>query len=287
MAEVLWLDGRPINWDNPPEPTKMVRWSKTTIFGGIVKGSFRTIAHIDRLNNLAVSRFNSVLAVIQSCYNTGVAASAGTHDKDAVLDVYIPGIGWLVQQRFLRANGFPCWYRHCPEFCGHEHIHGMTLPANGHNFRTPVGIFVPGQLDDYYHDRDGLVHHAPDNTWHPPNIPATAFDLSAYVMNQRAAQHNEQRAAKIKAAIGWDRVRVEAVQPGNRNKDVERVKWALRHKLGDQVTLDLDGENRRWFGPQVQDAVQIWQRKLGFTGKDANGIPGKTSLRRLGLEVVA
>lgn len=188
MTEVLWLSGRKINWANPPEATKMVKWSKPTIYGGRVQGSLRTIAHIDRLNNLAVAKFGSGLNVIQSCYNRGVAASAGTHDYDAVLDVYIPGVNWWKQQAFLRANGFWCWYRHCPDFCGNEHIHGFTAPANGHKFRTRVGIYVPGQLSDFRAHRNGLASHSADNSWYPPNLAATIFDLSTYQQNQRAAQ---------------------------------------------------------------------------------------------------
>lgn len=285
MAEPLWLDGGKINFENPPEPTKLVKWSKTTIFGGRVQGSYRTIAHIDRLNNLAASRFNSAVAVIQSCYNTSVAASAGTHDYDAVLDVYIPGVNWWTQQRFFRANGFACWYRHCPEFCGNEHIHGMTIPADGHDFRTRVGIYVPGQLSDYYNNRNGLASHSHDGTWHPSSIKATIFDLRAYNENQRA--EDKVTKAKVKAAIGWDRVRVDAVQPGKENKDVERVKWALKHKLGaDNVSFELEGDGKDIFGDKTRDAYRAWQRKLGYTGSDANGEPGPKSLRRLGLEVV-
>lgn len=36
------------------------------------------------------------------------------------------------------------------------------------------------------------------------------------------------------------------------------------------------------FGSATVKAYSKWQRKLGFTGKDANGIPGRKSLERLG-----
>jgi hypothetical protein len=35
-------------------------------------------------------------------------------------------------------------------------------------------------------------------------------------------------------------------------------------------------------GPLTREAYKKWQRRLGFTGKDADGIPGYTSLLRLG-----
>jgi hypothetical protein len=35
-------------------------------------------------------------------------------------------------------------------------------------------------------------------------------------------------------------------------------------------------------GPRTRKAYAAWQRRLGFRGDDANGIPGYTSLLRLG-----
>lgn len=192
MTEVLWMNGHDINWiDNPPNARHMVKWSKPGIFGQTIHGSLRTIAWLDRLSNLAVARFGHSVDVIQGCFNVGVAASAGTHDKDAVLDIRIPGVNWWLQQRFVRANGGAGWYRHCPEFCGNEHIHVACLPADGWHFRTDVGIFVPGQILDYHNHAFGLSgEHTPgsDDSWFPKNINATAFDLSKYIANQRAQQ---------------------------------------------------------------------------------------------------
>jgi hypothetical protein len=36
----------------------------------------------------------------------------------------------------------------------------------------------------------------------------------------------------------------------------------------------------------MTEAYQVWQERLGFTGKDADGRPGAQSLRKLGLTVV-
>jgi hypothetical protein len=36
------------------------------------------------------------------------------------------------------------------------------------------------------------------------------------------------------------------------------------------------------FGTTTVSAYAAWQRRLGYRGKDADGIPGKTSLTRLG-----
>lgn len=200
--EVRHLNGRPINWRKPPAPNKMCAWSKRTSSGRPIRGSFRTLCHMNRLNNLALHKYGHEIVVIQSDWNTGVAASAGTHDFDATWDIYIPGVGWWETQRFLRANGFGCWYRHPPLFG--NHIHGFTLPPRegssiSDDFKVrgfKVGIYVDGgyssrgglvtssQIADYYNEAFGLAgRHSPhsDRSWFPKDKRATIFNLHNYV----------------------------------------------------------------------------------------------------------
>lgn len=56
---------------------------------------------------------------------------------------------------------------------------------------------------------------------------------------------------------------------------VERVQQALADE-GFDVTVD------GWFGNETAAAYSGWQERLGYSGLDANGIPGPTSLRALG-----
>ena len=191
MPEEARLEGgRKVNWNDPPKPTAMAQWSKKDASGRTVRGSFRTICHVNRLNNLAVKRFATGLVIIQPPFNTTVPASAGTHDFDACIDLHIPGVGFRAQQRFLRANGLGCWYRHPPLFG--NHIHGFTLPPREghviaddfavHGFK--VGTFVPGQLTDYYNHAFGLSgQHEPnsDRSWFPADIESTIFNLKRYI----------------------------------------------------------------------------------------------------------
>ena len=84
-------------------------------------------------------------------------------------------------------------------------------------------------------------------------------------------------------SIRMDRVVVQAqVEPWtNRNSRiagdyaVKEVQRALRAKIGGVV---VDGH----YGDQTRDAYATWQRRLGYSGLGANGIPGPTSLTRLG-----
>lgn len=58
-------------------------------------------------------------------------------------------------------------------------------------------------------------------------------------------------------------------------KSVKRVQRALRKK-GYRVAVDGN------FGSQTMRVYSRWQRRLGFSGIGANGLPGETSLTRLG-----
>ena len=203
MAEEARLPGGAmVDWNDPPASSADAQWSKRDESGRTVKGSFRTICHLNRLNNLAVKKFGTGVRVIQPPFNTTVPASAGTHDFDACMDLHIPGEGWWDQQRFFRANGLGCWYRHPPKFG--NHIHGFTLPPRegqvvSDDFAVAgleVGIFVNGgfshaggqvtssQIEDYYNHAFGLAgQHDPnsDTSWFPPDIEATIFDLERYI----------------------------------------------------------------------------------------------------------
>lgn len=148
----------------------------TTMYGGLVKGSRRSIAHLEATDQECFRRFGVHLGIIQSAYNRGVEASAGTHDEDAVYDLYIPGVAYRTAERFMREMGWACWYRFPPAF-GY-HLHAISL-----GYRTQVGIYVPGQVDDYYRHALGLKgqHDSGDDpTWHPDDIDSTIFDFALW-----------------------------------------------------------------------------------------------------------
>lgn len=66
-----------------------------TIAGKTFRASARTAAHLRwTITELAEKYPGTRLRIIQPCYNTTVAASAGTHDYDAVFDFEIVGLPW-------------------------------------------------------------------------------------------------------------------------------------------------------------------------------------------------
>lgn len=76
-------------------------------------------------------------------------------------------------------------------------------------------------------------------------------------------------------------VHLSRLQPGRRNRDVLRVKRRLRRRgfyKADNMT--------NYFGSGLANAYARYQQHLGYSGRDANGVPGRTSLQKLGFRVV-
>lgn len=222
----LTLAGKPINWSAPPQYATKVKWSRTTTGGRAVYGSLRSIAWLDHIDSLARKKFGKSVDVIQSAYNTGVAASAGTHDLDACYDVQIVGVPWLTQQAFFRANGAGAYAR--VEGWSTPHIHLFVLPpvfASGSvserydKAGLEVGKFVDGglssegrtvgssQIADYYMHRDATSNHYIDNSWFPPNIDATVFDFHIYSRRMAPPKTATISLVNIAAKIGKANVR--------------------------------------------------------------------------------
>lgn len=169
-----------------------------TIAGRSFRCSNRTAWHLRWTLWVLGLRFPKArLEIVQTCYHSGVDASAGTHDFDAVFDVWIHGgaLGadpWRAQ-RFLRACGWAAWFRCTGQWASKDrwHIHMVSipsgLPANPTAVQVQaaydalgirVGVYVPGQVDDYFAHAYGLAgqHRAgTDRSWFPDNINRTVF----------------------------------------------------------------------------------------------------------------
>lgn len=190
----------------------------TVQFGGkTFRCSRRTAAHLEfTAERLSERHPEARIVVIQPPYNTGVAASAGTHDFDSVLDVQIVGMEWWDAQRFLRECGWAAWVRSPPTFSWHIHMVSLGYPGR-------VGVYVPGQVDDYYRHALGLKgqhNSGADKSWFPPDIDATVFNFAE-----------------------WE----AATMPLNKD-DLDKIEALLDKKvaaLGEDLKLDL-GKNAKW-----------------------------------------
>lgn len=178
--------------------------SRRTMLGRTFMASARTWAHLEwTIAELKRLHPHAYIVVYQTCYNVGVAASAGTHDKDGVFDLRIVGLGWWDAQLFLRRCGWAAWFRHTGIWEDESawHIHMCSIPEGLNNTPTlddirgayarlgiEVGEFVPGQIDDYFAHALGLAgqHRAgADTSRFPRDIAATIYryqedDLMAF-----------------------------------------------------------------------------------------------------------
>lgn len=76
-------------------------------------------------------------------------------------------------------------------------------------------------------------------------------------------------------------VHLSRLKPGKRNTDVLLVKRRLE-KRG----IEAGVVTSNFFGSGLVRGYKEWQRHLGYTGAAADGIPGRTSLEKLGFRVV-
>lgn len=182
---VLTLGGKPYDWTkaNPRDKVMLGRGSTPVVAADGVRviGSLFTIAWLDWMDGVCLRRFGVHLGIIQPSFHTGVPQSAGTHDLDGCEDftLFIPGQDGWATQRFIRQCFGWAWFRHPPLFS--NHVHGGPVGILEHGL--PVGIFVPGQVADYYAGAFGLANqHTPgsDRTWAPRNRRAV-WPYAAYV----------------------------------------------------------------------------------------------------------
>jgi hypothetical protein len=81
-------------------------------------------------------------------------------------------------------------------------------------------------------------------------------------------------------------------KPQGQTTNYNEVIWVQRALVAEGLLSDAD---KRWgrgaFGSLTVAAYEAWQRHLGYSGADADGIPGQTSLSKLaarhGMRVVA
>lgn len=76
-------------------------------------------------------------------------------------------------------------------------------------------------------------------------------------------------------------VHLHLLKLGQTNAEVRMLQVALQRRGFDPGPIDGA------FGPKTRAAVAAFQRSLGFSGADADGIPGRTSLGKLGYTVRA
>lgn len=107
-------------------------------------------------------------------------------------------------------------------------------------------------------------------------VPPAALARSRSAAGPRVAPPTVDMESVVKAAQ-WDPVKAGSGVTAGAGPSVTLVEAALRDR-GLLAAAYVDGH----FGTRTIAAYSQWQQQLGFTGLDATGLPGKTSLTALG-----
>lgn len=104
--------------------------------------------------------------------------SSCTHFGGGAIDC--SPFNWQVRVPQLRRCGFAAWHRPALPGVWEEHIHAELI---GNAKASPQ---AKAQWNDYINYLDGLVGHAPDNTWHPfpQGGPPLVFRYGLYTAEQ-------------------------------------------------------------------------------------------------------
>lgn len=164
------------------------------------------------------------------------------------------------------------------------------IPANQGNTYT-IGIeaenngvgepWSKAQLQAYYRlcaallvwmDRKDVERVFGHKEWTSRKIDPAGINMDRFREQVRAAM---RQGPSVKT------VRLSRLKPGKRNRDVLLVKRRLKRR-GYYKAANMSN----YFGSSLLNAYARWQKHLGYTGADANGVPGRESLQKLGFRVV-
>lgn len=164
-----------------------------------------------------------------------------------------------------------------PENMGNTYGWGIEAENNGIGEPWPAA-----QLNAYYRLCAALMDYSDitdirnvfgHKEWTSRKIDPAGINMDEFRRNVKEAQ---------KYGPSVRTVRLSRLQPGKRNKDVLRVKRRLQRR----GFIPKQNQLTNLFGAGFQKVYSEWQQSLGFRGDDASGIPGRTSLEKLGFRVV-
>lgn len=186
-----------------------------------------------------------------------------------------------------------------PKDLGNRYLIGFEIEAssttkiNAKNRVTPkhgmnpaqfeaVAKFCAALFDELGWDTDAAIRH---RDWTPRKIdvgiPLDAIrdKIDSYRVKKPVPSPAPKPPAPPKPKPpAKPSVTLTNVQPTKKNADVKIVQDALKKEVGLKVAAANVGK----FDAATKTAYAKWQKSLGFTGKDADGVPGVDSLRKLG-----
>jgi hypothetical protein len=151
-----------------PGPTSLrsLGSGRYTVVRAISPGSIVTLRGVQvntrtRTMLLEAERLiGSTLTLTQGSYNSGNAASAGTHDGGGALDISVTGLSTATRTtvvRQLRTVGFAAWLRNPSQGDWPYHIHAIAISD------TDQSTGAQHQAGDYYLGQNGLANRGADD----------------------------------------------------------------------------------------------------------------------------
>lgn len=182
----------------------------------------------------------------------------------------------MIASGYANHAGYGGPYLDIPENMGNTYSYGIEAENNG------IGEpWNQKQLNAYYRlcaallvwmDRKDVNRVFGHKEWaRGRKIDPAGIDMAVFRANVRKAM---EHGPTIKT------VRLSHLKPGKRNTDVVLLKKRLRQKGF------YEGSNGKFFGKGLQRAYAAYQRHLGFSGTDADGVPGKKTLQKLGFKTI-
>lgn len=211
---------------------------------------------------LAEKRLGYPITVVQGSYHTGVKASAGTHDGGGCLD--LAPFEWKRKCRVFRELGDTAWHRTALPDVWSEHIHTVDLGCGN------LAHISKKQVKGYRDGMDGLKHPQKDPQWRPDPVPE--FKLTLALISTLWPQRKARRVRRVD--LNKVRAQAESASP-TPNAGVKWIQRALNKAI--RSGLLVDGK----FGDVTKEAYIAWQKSLGLTGDDVDGLPAKFSLTKL------
>jgi hypothetical protein len=241
----------------------------------------RTVAMLIEAEKLAKVPF----VLSQGSYNTGVAASAGTHDGGGAVDISVHALNSTQRAAVvlaLRQVGFAAWLRTPEQGNWPYHIHGI---AAGDQDLSRGAAF---QVAEYARKRNGLANRGADTG--PAGYYGMTWDL--YLKN-KAAKSGQQPMGSTKPDIT---ISLGALDYARRNDGMSGVwgndraqvlAWAAHPKVA-AITLAerLPPAGRAWH-LHFQEMTKKIQRKFGLVVDGRFGPKTAEVMKRYGYRIIA
>lgn len=184
------------------------------------------------------------LRLTQGCYSGGVSASAGTHSGGGAFDFSVRGLTLTQINRRVRA------LRRVGFAAWHR------VPSEG-PWQSHIHAIAVG-CDDL-----------------SPSAQRQVAALRRGRNGLRSNRSDRHRGMNL-PVITWEQYLKDRVRPVDVSSVANRAKKTGRYvgRVGKALRAEGFSSNRKGYAR--------WQRRLGFSGNDANGIAGLVSLRKLG-----